>query len=395
MSKESGLGDQLYIHAYDLSGDVGSIQSLLKSYGEQITTGIDKTSVERLLLLGDGEIGFNNYFNPADTPDSLHEVLNDLPDADRLASYFRGSVLGTVTASLVGKQINYSLARNSDGALIGSAISIKANSYPLEFGEAGTDGKHTDVAADEMDGVDGGLRRPAPCTIVSSDINNPTHIITLSPHGRSTGNWVRIAGHTGSVPAVDGDHEITRVNDYEYTVDVNVTTAGTGGTSQPIIAIATSSIADPTHIVTEDAHGFVSGDWVVIEGHSAANPDINKAYIITYVNATEFTIDVNMIDGGTGGSVTRTSTKLGLSAYEHIFAFTGTDVTVKLQHSADDAVTDAYADITDAAFAQASAIGSERIETAADLLIRRWIRVVTTTVGGVNPVTFAVAVCRK
>ncbi|HUV73869.1 MAG TPA: hypothetical protein VMW79_06145 [Anaerolineae bacterium] len=396
MAKEAGLGDRLFIHTYNLSGDVGSVQTLGLNYAEQVVTGIDKSSTERLLLLGDGEIGFNNYFNPEDGAgvEGLHEVLNTLPATDRIASYFRGIVLGTMTASLVGKQVNYGLARGADGALIGAAISVKANGTELEYGEAGTPGPRTDVAATDGTGFDGGLRRRGASNIVSSSIANPTNILTAGPHGLATGDWVTIAGHVGMIPEVNGDHEVTRVDDYNFTVAVNVTTAGTGGTAQPIVAIVSSSVADPSVITTETAHGFVTGDWVVIAGHVGSTPDINKAYIVTYVGPTSFTIPEDVTVGGTGGTVTRTSTVLGLSAYLHLLAFAGTDVTVKLQHSADNADTDAYVDITDGDFAEAAAVTSERIDTG-PRLIRRWIRVVTTTVAGFNPATFAVAVCRK
>src|SRR5919206_3605308 len=47
------------------------------------------------------------------------------------------------------------------------------------------------------------------------------------------------------------------------------------------------------------------------------------------------------------------SSSFGLSAYLHVFSFTGTSVTVKIQHSNDNASTDPYADITGATFTAA------------------------------------------
>lgn len=85
-------------------------------------------------------------------------------------------------------------------------------------------------------------------------------------------------------------------------------------------------------------------------------------------------------------------TSHGLQAYLHVFSFTGTSVTVKLQHSNDDAATDPYADVTGGAFTAATAVGAQRIATG-DITIKRWLRVVTT--GTFNPATFAVSVNRN
>ena len=156
-SKTAGLGDLLFVDGYDLSGDIGAIQSLSKTFAEQDVTGLDKSAIERILLLEDGEIGFANYYDPAATPDSLHEVLHDLSDTDALVSYFRGSLLGAVTASLLGKQVNYGLARGADGSLVGANIAVKGSGYGLEYGYSLTAGKKTSVVAETLPGLDGDL----------------------------------------------------------------------------------------------------------------------------------------------------------------------------------------------------------------------------------------------
>lgn len=86
------------------------------------------------------------------------------------------------------------------------------------------------------------------------------------------------------------------------------------------------------------------------------------------------------------------SSAFGVAAYLHVFAFTGTSVTVKLQESSDNAVGDAYADVVGGAFTAATAITSQRIQTATNLSVERWLRVVTT--GTFSNAVFAVSVCR-
>lgn len=96
------------------------------------------------------------------------------------------------------------------------------------------------------------------------------------------------------------------------------------------------------------------------------------------------------VDFGTG------STTFGLQAYLHVFSFTGTDATIKLQESSDNAVGDPYADVVGGGFTSVTtAPVFQRIATADNLTVERWLRVVTTTVGGFSSLSFAVMVRRN
>lgn len=93
------------------------------------------------------------------------------------------------------------------------------------------------------------------------------------------------------------------------------------------------------------------------------------------------------VDFGTG------STLFGLQAWLHVFAFTGTSVTVKIQQSSDDGAGDAFADVVGGGFTAATGITSQRIATANGLTVERYLRVVTT--GTFSNAQFAVSVCRN
>lgn len=98
---------------------------------------------------------------------------------------------------------------------------------------------------------------------------------------------------------------------------------------------------------------------------------------------------------GTGVDGAASST-FGLQAYLQVTAFTGTDVTVKLQESNDDGSVDPYADTTGGAFtAVTAARTTQRIATATGQTVKRWLRVVTTTSGGFTSATFVVVVVRN
>lgn len=84
------------------------------------------------------------------------------------------------------------------------------------------------------------------------------------------------------------------------------------------------------------------------------------------------------------------SAAFGFQAYVQVTAFTGTDVTVKLQDSADNAT---FADLAGGGFTQiTSAPATQRISVANTATVRRYIRVVTVTTGGFTSVSFACAI---
>ena len=63
------------------------------------------------------------------------------------------------------------------------------------------------------------------------------------------------------------------------------------------------------------------------------------------------------------------SSAFGLTAYLHVFAFTGTSVTVKIQESSDNGAGDAFVDVVGGTFTAATGVTSERISTASGLTV--------------------------
>ncbi|MFB6937587.1 hypothetical protein [Streptomyces chartreusis] len=91
---------------------------------------------------------------------------------------------------------------------------------------------------------------------------------------------------------------------------------------------------------------------------------------------------------GTGVD-TLASASFGAQAYLHAGAFTGTDVTVKIQDSADNVT---FADVAGLAFTQITggAPLAERIAVANTTTIRRYVRAVTVTTAGFSSLAFSV-----
>lgn len=85
------------------------------------------------------------------------------------------------------------------------------------------------------------------------------------------------------------------------------------------------------------------------------------------------------------------TTNFGLAAYLQVFSFTGTSCTVKLQESSDNS-GDAYADVTGGSFTAATGRTTQRIQTATNLAVERYLKVTTT--GTFSSCAFHVTIVR-
>ena len=151
MAKQSGLGDAFYVSGYDLSGDAASLGRVGAPLAVLDVTGIDKSGMERVGGLRDGAMEWVSHFNPAANQE--HAVLSALPTTDILATYCRGTVIGSGAASILGKQINYDPTRSQDGAL-SLAVQVVGNAQGVEWGQLLTPGSATHTAADSEESLD-------------------------------------------------------------------------------------------------------------------------------------------------------------------------------------------------------------------------------------------------
>lgn len=151
MGKQSGIGDNLYVGGYNLSGDTQSFGRIGGGPAALDLTGIDKGAPERRGGLRDGGIDWVAFFNKA--AGAAHPVLSALPRTDEIVSYFRGTGYGRPAASQIGKQIGYDPSRTAAGDL-SLAIATQANAYGLEWGEQLTPGILQLTTAGAGTGVD-------------------------------------------------------------------------------------------------------------------------------------------------------------------------------------------------------------------------------------------------
>lgn len=150
MTKQSGLGDNLYVSGYDLSGRIASIDSISTPVATIDVTDITQEAVSRIPAMRDGKIDCTTLFDPVH---DVHTVLSALPSTDRHLMYCRGTTLGAPAACMVAKQIGFDPTRAQSGEVTLKTSAV-ANSYGLEWGVLLTSGKRTDTAATNGSSVD-------------------------------------------------------------------------------------------------------------------------------------------------------------------------------------------------------------------------------------------------
>jgi hypothetical protein len=151
MAKSSGLGQNLYVGGYNLSGDIGSLSNISVTQKTIDVTGIDKSAFERIGGQRDGLLDFTAYFNPetiagGGSRDGAHKVLSALPTADVATMFAQSPTIGAASFCIVGKQLNYDLTRDNAGAIT-VKVSLNGNAFGGEWGTMLTAGRRTDTAA--------------------------------------------------------------------------------------------------------------------------------------------------------------------------------------------------------------------------------------------------------
>jgi hypothetical protein len=114
--------------------------------------------------------------------------------------------------------------------------------------------------------------------ITSSSVANPSVITTPVPHGLTTGQKILISGHAGSTPAINGQQTVTVITATTFSIPVNVTVGGTGGS----FVLANSVTGGAGYLQVSAFSGFTG---FIGKVRSSAD-DITYADLITFTNVT-------------------------------------------------------------------------------------------------------------
>jgi hypothetical protein len=236
MAKQGGLGDNFYLHGYDVSGDIGSV-SVSGGPAALEVTGIDKSAFERIGGLRTGGMSWQAWFNPAN--DRAHDRLENLPTTDVHCTYFRGTTLGNPAACQVSKQINYDGNRGDDGALT-FQVEAQSNGFGVEWGRSLTAGIRTDTAATDGASID---------TTASADFGAQAYLQAFAMTG--TDVTVKIQDSANNT-------------DFTDVAGLSFTQLTAGRTAERIATANTATIRRYLRAVTVTTGGFTSLAFAVV-----------------------------------------------------------------------------------------------------------------------------------
>lgn len=452
MAKTNGLGMQFYVGGYALGEDTREFSELGGGPAALDFTPITKSAMVRQGGLKDSRMNWVSFFNP--DANAAHDVLSVLPTSDEIATACIGTTIGSPACCEIGKQINYDMTRAQDGMLT-AAVNVQGNGYALEWADLLTAATRTDTGATsgtavalpgmaflQLPGTSGNTATTpdAAALDIVGDIDIRAKIapddwtpaaasaivakFTTTGNQRSYSLMLSTAGALVLEFSADGTAAITKTSTANLgtlaasavkwvraTMDVD------NGASGYTIRFYSSDDGSTwtqlgADVVTATATSiFASTAVLELGGRTGGTTDlfagkIFEAEVQTGIAGTAVAHPVATTSGITdatgrvwtvnGTAYLSNQTLFGAQAYLHVIGFTGTDATVKLQHSSDNGGTDAYADITGGGFtAVTTGPQAQRIQTTRALPIKRYLRVVTTTSAGFTSLEFLVAVVRN
>lgn len=133
MAKITGIGANLWVDQYNVSGDIGAIDSIASSRAQIDVTSIEDDHMSRLPGLGDGSISFSGYFNPG--TGQLHSSYGSAFGTAlvQVTAAF-GTAIGSPAASIGAARTSYGVTRGTDGALTVQAAADSGIGYGTDWG---------------------------------------------------------------------------------------------------------------------------------------------------------------------------------------------------------------------------------------------------------------------
>jgi len=394
MAKTSGLGDRFLIGGYDISGTINAIDKVSAPKATIDVTDITQSAHSRLSGLGDGQLDVTSFMSV--TTGTQDPPLNSLPRTDTIASYLRGTTLGGAVACLNCKQVDYNPTRSAKGDLT-FKTSCLGNSYGLEWGIQLTPGVFT--SGNSLIGTASTFETnianwvgTTNCSVAQSA--TLAHGGTQSLRMSSTAGGDMVAGHcaAGSVTSqgfavVPGQQVMVaaweRAGAAVRTVSTGVAWYTSGGALVGSIAYGTGA-SDSTSAWTQYSSTLVAPATAAYGIAVVKVAATGGASELHYVDDVQFIIMPGVVDNGA-------STAYGAQAYYQLTAFTGTDITVKVQHSPDNVT---WSDLF--SFTQATTANQfQRMVVANTTTINRYVQAIAVTTGGFTVAYFSVAFMRN
>lgn len=219
-----------------------------------------------------------------DTTNGIHALLSTIANlavSRSLVAAFAGNTIGKAflgisglygmvydvlgqAALLTKANVTYAVTGTLDRGVILNQLVAKTVSWNTK-----TDGFSVDYTLDTSQRV---------IPITSNTLANPSVVTTPVPHGLTTGQAILIAGVATSSPTINGQRTVTVISSTTFSVPVNVTTPGTGGT----FVLASTVNGGAGYQAISAFSGFTG-----FIGKIRSSPDdITYADLITFTNVT-------------------------------------------------------------------------------------------------------------
>lgn len=232
-----------------------------------------------------------------DSTNGIHALLSTIANlavSRLLVAAFAGNTIGKpffgcsgvygMTYEVVGQvgnltkaNVTYNVSGSIDRGVIVNQLTPKTIDWNTK-----TDGFSVDYTLDTS-------QQNIPIT--SNTLANPTVVTTPVPHGLTTGQVILIAGNVTSSPAINGQQTVTVISATTFSVPVNCTTGGTGGSF-----VRASTVNGGAGYQAVSAFSGFTG-FVGKIRHSA--DDTTYADLITFTNVTSAPIAERLTAAGT------------------------------------------------------------------------------------------------
>jgi hypothetical protein len=141
-------------------------------------------------------------------------------------------------------------------------IALKSAVYESTIGTV-----YTDTTVQEDEDVE--------IAILTSSADDPSLITTQEPNGFQQGDWVRISGHTGSTPDVNGIYQVLETPGTDsFKIAVHVTAGGTGGLVRKTPAYVQRGLFPNQRIVVDMAERVTYAKILSIDTGNDSAPSI-------------------------------------------------------------------------------------------------------------------------
>jgi len=245
---------------------VEEVHGLGDTFEEQTPVGLARITLEASGGLYDNRTG------------GLNEALQGMGQTQQLVTYgFAGTAVGKDSVILDGiyASIWKRIAERGGLTKAHAEYSVNAVYYTAQILH-GINAETSDPGNTEATSVDHALQGPTQA-ITSSNVND--QVETPVAHGLITGDIVVISNHTGSTPTINGSRTVTVVDPTHFTVGLDITVGGTGGSFVKVTS--TNGRAD-LHVLALTLGGYTS--VTVKVRHSSDN--ITFADLVTFTTVT-------------------------------------------------------------------------------------------------------------